>query len=88
MKLEKLYKRAVEIGIKNDLRRKEEIKRIIKEEKEKYKKLEDEEAEYYDKDRLFNPFSDTRVLNGDLNTNIKKVIAGIDMEVGEILLTY
>jgi len=88
MKLEKLYKRAVEIGIKNDLRRKEEIKRIIKEEKEEYKKLKDEEAEYYDKDRLFNPFSDTRVLNGDLNTDIKKVIAGIDMEVGEILLTY
>ena len=88
MKLEKLYKRAVEIGIKNDLRRKEEIKRIIKEEKEKYKKLEDEEAEYYDKDRLFNPFSDTRVLNGDLNTDVKKVITGIDMEVGEILLTY
>ena len=88
MKLEKLYKRAVEIGIKNDLRRKEEIKRIIKEEKEKYKKLNDEEAEYYDKDRLFNPFSDTRVLNGDLNTDVKKVITGIDMEVGEILLTY
>jgi len=88
MKLEKLYKRAVEIGIKNDLRRKEEIKRIIKEEKEKYKKLKDEEAEYYDKDRLFNPFSDTRVLNGDLNTDVKKVITGIDMEVGEILLTY
>jgi len=88
MKLEKLYKKAIEIGIKNDLRKKEEIKKVLKEEKEKYKNLKDEEAEYYDKDRLFNPFSDSRVLNGDLNTNVKKVIAGIDMEVGEILLTY
>jgi len=88
MKLEKLYKRAVETGIQNDLRGKEEIKKILKEEKEKYKKLKEEEVEYYDKDRLFNPFSDTRVLNGDLNINVKKVIVGIDMEIGEILLTY
>jgi len=73
MKLEKLYKKAVEIGIENDLRGKAEIKIILKEEKEKHKKLKGEEAEYYDKDRLFNPFSDTRVLNGDLNTEVKKV---------------
>jgi len=88
MKLEKLYKKAVEIGIENDLRGKAEIKIILKEEKEKHKKLKGEEAEYYDKDRLFNPFSDTRVLNGDLNTEVKKVVAGIDMEVGEIIFTY
>ncbi len=56
MKLEKLYKKAVEIGIENYLRGKADIKTILKEEKEKYKKLKDEEAEYYDKDRLFNPF--------------------------------
>ncbi len=88
MKIEKLYKRAIEIGIKNDLRGKEEIKRILKAEKEKFKKLKDKEKESYDEDRLFNPFSDTRVLNGDLNTEVKKVIVGIDMEAGEILLTY
>ncbi|HEB36494.1 MAG TPA: NGG1p interacting factor NIF3 [Candidatus Aminicenantes bacterium] len=88
MKLEKLYKKAVEIGIENDLRGKAEIKTILKEEKEKYKKLKDEETEYYDKDRLFNPFSDTRVLHGDLNTEVKKVVTGIDMEVGEIIFTY
>lgn len=88
MKLEKLYKKAVEIGIENDLRGKKEIKKILKEEKEKYEKLKEEDAEYYDKDRFFNPFSDTRVLNGGLNINVKKVIVGIDMETAEILLTY
>ena len=72
MKLEKLYKKAIETGIKNDLRGKEEIKKTLAEEKEKHKKLKDDEVEYYDKDKLFNPFSDTRVLNGDLNTNVKK----------------
>jgi len=88
MRFEKLYKKVVETGIKNDLRGKEEIRKILKEEKEKQKKLKDDEAEYYDLDRLFNPFSDTRILNGDLNTDVKKVIVGIDMEAGEILLTY
>jgi putative NIF3 family GTP cyclohydrolase 1 type 2 len=88
MKIEKLYKKAIEIGIENDLRGKEEIKRILKAEKEKFKKLKDDEKESYDKDRLFNPFSDTRVLNGDLNTEVKKVIVGIDMGPGEILLTH
>ena len=88
MKLGKLYKKVVEIGIQNDLRRKEEITKTLKEEKEAYKKLKGEEAEFFDKDRFFNPFSDTRVLHGDLNTEVKKMIVGIDMEVGEILLTY
>jgi putative NIF3 family GTP cyclohydrolase 1 type 2 len=88
MKIEKMYKRAVDIGIENDLRGKEEIKRILKSEQEKFKKLKDDEKESYDEDRLFNPFSDTRVLNGNLNTEVKKVIVGIDMGPGEILLTY
>jgi len=88
MKLEKLYRKAVETGIENDLRGKKEIKKILEEEKEKFKSLKEDEKEYFDKDRLFNPFSDTRVLYGELNTEVKKVIVGIDMEVGEILLTH
>ena len=88
MKLKALYHKAVEIGIENDLRGKKEIKRILQEEREKYKKIQKEKAEYYDQDRLFNPFSDTRVLNGSLDLEVKKVIVGIDMEIGEVLLTY
>lgn len=88
MKLGRLYRKVVDIGIKNDLRRKEEIKKVLDEEKEKYKKLMPEEAEFYDQDRLFNPFSDTRILNGDPDSGVKKLIVGIDMQVGEILLTY
>jgi len=88
MKLEKLYRTAVEIGIANDLRGKEEIKKILAEEKEKFQKLKEEDQADYDQNRLSNPFSDTRILNGDPNTDIKKVIVGIDMEVGEVLLSY
>ena len=88
MKLERLYKKAVDIGIENDLRGKNEIKKILKEEKEKCDTLKKDELDFYDKNRLFNPFADTRVLNGDLDKDINTVIVGIDMQVGEILLTY
>jgi hypothetical protein len=88
MKLEKLYKKAVDIGIANDPRGKTEIKKILNEEKEKFDTLKKDELDFYDKDRLFNPFADSRILNGDLDINIKTVVVGIDMQVGEILLTY
>jgi len=88
MKLEKFYHKVVEIGINNDLRGKNEVKTLLKEEKERFDKLEKDDLEFYDKDRLFNPYPDTRILNGDKNLEIGKVIVGIDMQVGEILLTH
>ena len=88
MKLEKFYRKAVEIGMDNDLRGKNEVKKILKEEREKFEKLEKEELEFYDKDRLFNPYADTRILNGETNIDVRKIIIGIDMQVGEILLTH
>ncbi|MGB8953355.1 MAG: NGG1p interacting factor NIF3 [Candidatus Aminicenantales bacterium] len=88
MKFEKLYKKAIEIGIKNDLRGPEEMTKILEEEKEQFKDLKEEEKKYYDRDKLFNPFSDTRILNGDLNLEVQKVMVGIDIEVSEILLAH
>lgn len=88
MKLEKLYKKAISIGIENDFRDKKEIKKLLEEEKEKFDGLCEEEKEFYDKDRIFNPFSDTRILYGDPDSEVNKVIMGIDMEIGEILLTH
>lgn len=88
MKLETLYRKAVEKGIAVDLRGKEEIRRLLKEEKEKLDKLPEDEKGEFDRDRLFNPYADTRILNGSPDLKVKKAIVGIDMEVGEVLLTY
>lgn len=88
MKLGKLYEKVISIGIDNDLREKKEINKLLKQEKEKFDKVSEKEKEFYDSDKLINPFSDTRILYGDKNTEIKKVIVGIDMEIGEILLTH
>jgi putative NIF3 family GTP cyclohydrolase 1 type 2 len=86
LKLDKIYKLAVEKGILADPRDKKEIKRLLKKEDESFKKLKKDEKLRYDKDRLFNPFTDTRILNGDGGTNVKKVMVGIDIDTSEMLL--
>ncbi len=88
MRLEDFYRRAVEAGIANDLRGRTEVERVLAEENETFKKLKEDELETYDRDRLFNPFADTRILHGDPSTEVRRAIVGIDMEVGEVLLTY
>lgn len=88
MRLERFYKRAVEVGIANDLRDEEEIRRILDDEQEKFKDLKEDDKRFYDPDRLFNPFADSRVLFGDLDASVKKIMIGIDIEVGEILLAH
>jgi len=88
MKLKDLYRAVIEVGVVNDLRGKKEIKKLLAEEKVKFDKLDEKEKEYFDRDRLFNPFSDTRILHGRGEIEVKKAIVGIDMEVGEVLLTY
>ncbi len=88
MKLERLYQRAVDAGIANDLREKDEIRKILDEEKEKYDKLGEDEKATFDRDRLFNPFSDTRILVGEGKAEVRKALVGIDMEVGEVLLAH
>ena len=88
MKLEALYRKAVETGIANDLRGGEEIRRLFEEEKERLGKLPEDEKDDFDRDRLFNPYADTRILNGSQDIEVKEAIVGIDMEVGEILLAY
>jgi putative NIF3 family GTP cyclohydrolase 1 type 2 len=88
MKLERFYRKAVDIGIANDLRGKDEIRRILDEEQEKLKEMKEDDRKFYDRDRLFNPFADSRVLFGDMNADIQNVLVGVDIEVGEVLLTH
>lgn len=88
MNLDTLYRKMIEVGKAFDPRGTDELERVLREEKEKQAKLTGEEADVFDRDRLFNPYADTRILTGDPQTEITKALAGIDMEVPEILLAY
>ena len=88
MKLERFYKKAVETGIANDLRGGAEIKRILDEDNERFKDLKDSDRTFFDKDRLFNPYADSRLLLGDPETEIRRILIGIDIDGSELLLAH
>jgi len=86
MKLKEAYALAIKTGIANDPRGKKEIERVLKKTKESFEQLKEKEKEFFDTEKLSNPYADTRILFGDPNTEIEEVLVGIDLEVGEVLL--
>lgn len=86
MKLKDIYELAVKTGISADPRSKKEIDKFLLVQKQKHEQLRPEEKKFFDQERLSNPYSDTKVLTGDLSTDVKTVLAGVDLEVGEVLL--
>ena len=88
MKLKDFYSLVVEVGVAGDIRGGSAITAVLEEEKARFDKLTAEERETFDRDRLFNPFSDTRLLNGDPEDEVRTILAGIDMDVAEVLLAY
>ena len=86
MKLIDVYRLAIEKGIANDPRGKDGVKEALEREKEKYDKLSEDRKEYFDKERLWNPYADSRLSFGDEDIEVKKLMWGIDIGTGEVLL--
>lgn len=86
MKIKDIYELAIKMGIEADFRGKEEILKMLERLKEKYEKMEAEEKGEFDLERLRNPFSDTRILFGEPQKEIKRVLVGIDIDGEELLL--
>jgi hypothetical protein len=86
MKLRGLYEAVVKHGMSVDPRGPKRIQIELEKTKKEYDGLKEDEKGRYDRERLANPYSDTRILHGDDDTDVKHVLVGIDMEVGEIVL--
>lgn len=86
MKLKELYELAVQMGIENDVRSEDELNKKLEEAKEEFEELEEKDKEVFDKQRLENPFQDSRILYGDRDTEVERVLAGINIDTGEVLL--
>ncbi|MEK6733153.1 MAG: NGG1p interacting factor NIF3, partial [Candidatus Omnitrophota bacterium] len=87
MKLIDIYRNAVLFGMENDPRGKESVRKELLRAQKEYEKLTGKDKDFYDKEKLSNPYSDTRILNGKEDSEIKTIFVGVDMEVGEMLLT-
>ncbi len=86
MKLKKLYELIIEKGIVQDPRGIEGVKKELKRIKKQYESLNEKEKAEFDIERLDNPYSDTRILNGAGDEEVKKILVGIDIDVGEVIL--
>ncbi len=86
MKLGDLISKAISTGIENDPRGKEIIEKELESKKKEYENLKEEEKRFFDLESLKNPYSDSRLLYGDPEREVKCILAGIDIEVGELLL--
>jgi hypothetical protein len=86
MKLRDIYKKAIEIAIENDPRGRDIVLKDLEHRKKDLEDLKPDEKEFFDKESLQNPYSDSRILYGTDDEEIKGVLVGIDIEVGEVLL--
>lgn len=81
-----IFDLAIETGIDNDPRGRDKVLKMLKKRKEEYEELPQRKKKYYDLEKLENPYSDSGIHFGDLDTEVKRVLVGIDIDVSEILL--
>ncbi len=86
MKLKEIYEFMVKEGIAADPRGKAVVEKNLLKIKKVYQQLEKKEKAEFDRERLSNPYSDTRILAGSPEQKINTILLGIDIEAGELLL--
>jgi len=86
VRIRDIYEIAVRKGIAADPRGEKGVKRELSKREKEYADLKESEKKDFDQETLRNPYGDTRVLYGDPDQDVDGVLAGIDIEVGEVLL--
>ena len=86
MKLKKIYDLAVKCGKFSDPRGAEGVEKELIRVRKKYDDMTEKKKLLFDKESLVNPFSDTRILYGTGEEDVKTILVGVDMEVGEVVL--
>ncbi len=86
MTIEQIYKLALDKAIKADLRGEKAVKSKLKKAKEKFARLDKEKKAEFDKESLVNPYADSRMFVKDPKKKVKKVLTGIDISTGEVML--
>ena len=86
MKLNQLFKNAIEAGIAADPRGKKRIEKTLKKEKDREKDLKGVEKELFDPERKWNPYGDSRIIHGTGDEEVTHIMIGVDIETPEMLL--
>ncbi|MFA6424085.1 MAG: NGG1p interacting factor NIF3 [Candidatus Magasanikbacteria bacterium] len=81
-----VFETGVKLGMAADPRGPKILKKYLDRIKRDYEELKVEDKKYFDKSLLENPYSDSLIHNIDEKTQVKRVLAGIDIGSGEVLL--
>ncbi|MCL4397449.1 NGG1p interacting factor NIF3 [Patescibacteria group bacterium] len=86
MTLEDIYLLGLKMAIAADPRGKAGVEKYLARIKKEYEELPEKQKKYFDKENLVNPYVDSRILLGNRNKVIKKILVGIDIYTGEVVL--
>lgn len=84
--IQQIYDLGIKLGMAADPRGPKGVKKYLERVKKEHEDLKPDEKEFFDNERLVNPYDDSRIHVGDPKTKINRVLAGIDIGAGEILL--
>jgi len=86
LKLIDFYKTAIQAGLDNDPRTREEIESYLNKYRAKFESLGEQEKDFFDRLLLEHPYADSRILLGEGESEIASLMAGIDISSAEVLL--
>ncbi|KKW07856.1 MAG: hypothetical protein UY44_C0022G0005 [Candidatus Kaiserbacteria bacterium GW2011_GWA2_49_19] len=86
MNVKQIFDFGVQMGVKADPRGVKGIQSYLSRVKKDYEELKPEDKKYFDQESLVNPFPDSGIHVDDKKTQVRRVLAGIDINGPEILL--
>lgn len=86
MTIGEFFEHALAAGMEADPRGRAAAERDLADARAAHDKLQDGDRDAFDRDRLTNPYADSRILHGDPAKPLRKLLAGIDIEAPELLL--
>jgi hypothetical protein len=86
IKLGDLYRMAIQLGKDHDPRDPAELEADLRKVGERFERMEARDRDRFDRDALWNPYADSRLLHGDPETEVGGLLWGIDITPAEVLL--
>ena len=84
--MRKLYEAAIAHGKAVDPRGEDQVQKSLESKRKEYEELSEAAKERFDEESFTNPYSDSRILYGDDDIEVKSALVGIDMETAEVVL--
>ena len=74
------------MGMESDPRGKARVAKYLSKAKKAYEELKEDEKQYFDLEKIENPYSDSRIHAGLDTAKVKRILVGIDIGSAELLL--